>query len=185
MPEHCCWVGCKRGGFMSLTGALPPEPQRVPARFSGRSEFQQRVRDALERAAREAWTEIIFSDANFEDWPLGERAVAESLQAWSKSGRRFTMLAKNYDEVSLRHARFVAWRRTWSHIIECWACPDAVLTEFPSAIWTPSGAMVRLDAERSTGLVTDDPARRVQLRGKLRELQLKSTPGFPASTLGL
>ena len=170
---------------MSLTDTAASEPQRHSLRFSGRSEFQQCVRDALERAAREGWPQIIFSDANFEDWPLGERAVAQALQDWSKSGRRFTMLAKNFAEVSLRHARFVAWRRTWAHIIECWACPDAVLTDFPSAIWTPAWALRRLDAERSTGWTTDDPARRVQLRETLREWQRKSTPGFPSSTLGL
>ena len=170
---------------MNPTEAGATEPERVSVRFSGRSEFQQLIRDALGRAVREDWREIVVSDANFEDWPLGERAVAQALQDWSRSGRRFTMLAKTYDEVSLRHARFVSWRRTWSHIIECWACPDAVLTDFPSAIWSPAWALIRLDSERSTGLTTEDPARRVQLREKLREWQRKSTPGFPSSTLGL
>ncbi len=154
-------------------------------RFSGRSEFQQLVRETFERAAQEAWNEIIVSDVNFGDWPLGERAVAQSLNAWSKSGRRFTMLAKSYSEMPIRYARFVTWRRTWSHIIECWACPDAELTDFPSAIWTPSWALVRLDTERSTGVTTKAPAGRLQLHEKLREWQRKGTPGFPASTLGL
>jgi hypothetical protein len=163
------------------SGAAAP----ASARFSGRSEFQQLVRGALERAAREDWREIIFCDANFEDWPLGERAVADSLQAWSKSGRRFILLAKRYDEVSRRHARFVAWRRTWSHIVECWACADADATDFPSAIWSPAWALVRLERDHSTGISTEDPTRRLQLREQLREWQLKSTPGFPASTLGL
>ena len=44
-------------------------------RFSGRTEFQQLVRDALAAAAREGWPELILSDANFADWPLGERAM--------------------------------------------------------------------------------------------------------------
>lgn len=170
---------------MNSTEVDSKDPERTSVRFSGRSEFQQWVRDALDRAVSEGWREIIVADANFEDWPLGERAVAQALQAWSKSGRRFTMLAKNYDQVSLRQARFVAWRRTWSHIIECWACPDAVSTDFPSAVWCPVWALVRLDTERSTGLVTQDCARRVQLRELLREWQRKSTPGFPSSTLGL
>lgn len=157
----------------------------LSARFSGRSEFQQLVRDALARSAREGWPEIIFSDASFEDWPLGERAVADSLQAWAKSGRKFVMLCPRYDEVLRRHARFVTWRRTWSHIIECWAFPDAVLSDFPSAIWSPAWALVRLDTEHSAGLSGEDPARRVQLREQLREWQRKGTPGFPAATLGL
>ena len=55
-------------------------------RFEGRNDFQQIVRDALACAAREGWREIILSDASFDDWPLGERAVAESLQTWSGLG---------------------------------------------------------------------------------------------------
>ena len=76
-------------------GALTMEaPQDLPApallqgRFSGREVFQQAVRDAFATAAREGWSDVILSDANFHDWPLGERAVIESLQAWARTGRR-------------------------------------------------------------------------------------------------
>ncbi len=164
---------------LSAAGALPS------GRFAGRSEFQQLVRDALATAAREGWREIVFSDANFEDWPLGERVVAESLQAWSASGRRFILLARSYDEVTRRHARFVTWRRTWSHIIECWRCASADPLELPSAIWSPVWALRRLDLERSTGVCGAEPDRRVLLRESLDEWLRKSSPGFPATTLGL
>lgn len=164
---------------LSAAGALPS------GRFAGRSEFQQLVRDALATAAREGWREIVFSDASFEDWPLGERVVAESLQAWSASGRRFILLARSYDEVTRRHARFVTWRRTWSHIIECWRCASADPLELPSAIWSPVWALRRLDLERSTGVCGAEPDRRVLLRESLDEWLRKSSPGFPATTLGL
>ena len=154
-------------------------------RFSGRSEFAQMVRDALACAAHEGWHEIIISDASFEDWPLGERALAESLQVWSKAGRKFTMLAQHYDEVSRRHARFVSWRRTWAHLVECRRCVVADPLELPSAIWSPVWALRRLDLERSTGTCGSEPERRLQVREALGEWLRKSTPGFPASTLGL
>ena len=154
-------------------------------RFEGRTEFQQLVRDALAHAAAEGWREIIFSDATFEDWPLGERAVAEALQNWAGSGRKFIMLAKNYDAVTRRHARFVTWRRTWAHTIQCWHCPSADALELPSAIWSPVWAMRRLDLERSTGVCGGEAERRVSLRESLDEWLRKSTAGFAASTLGL
>jgi len=154
-------------------------------RFTGRNEFQQLVRDALACAAREGWREIILSDASFEDWPLGERAVAESLQAWSAGGRRCILLARNYDEVVRRHARFTTWRRTWSHIIEARACTSADPLEFPSAIWSPGWAMQRLDAERCNGYSGSEPERRVLLRENLNEWIQRSGPSFPATTLGL
>ncbi|MBX3654386.1 MAG: hypothetical protein KIS62_03150 [Ramlibacter sp.] len=163
-----------------------PEPQALPAgRIEGRTEFQQSVRDALACAAREGWRELILSDADFADWPLGERAVAESLQAWSATGRHVTLLARRYDEVIRQHARFVTWRKTWSHIIECRACSAADPLEIPSAIWSPAWALQRLDPVRCTGFCGPEPERRLQLRESLAEWLGRSAPAFPASTLGL
>ena len=162
------------------------DAQPLPSgRFECRVAFQQLVRDALACAAREGWREIIMCDANFADWPLGERAVAESLQAWSKTGRQVTLLAKRYDEVVRRHARFVSWRGTWSHIIEARACTGADPLELPSAIWSPGWVMHRLDPERCNGYSGAEPERRLALRESLNEWLGKSSPAFPASTLGL
>jgi hypothetical protein len=154
-------------------------------RFTGRVAFGQLVRDALACAAREGWPEIILCDADFHDWPLGERAVAESLQQWSASGRRATLLAKRYDEVVRRHARFVTWRQRWSHIIEARACPSADPLELPGAIWSPAWVMQRLDPERCNGVCGREPERRLLLRESLQEWLARSTASFPASTLGL
>ncbi|AEG93672.1 hypothetical protein [Ramlibacter tataouinensis] len=167
---------------MAGTLPMPPLPQ---GRFEGRIAFQQQVRDALAAAAREGWREIILSDPSFEDWPLGERAVAESLQAWSASGRRCTLLARRWEPAIRLHARFVTWRRTWSHIIEARACPSADVLELPSAIWSPAWALQRLDPERCVGHSGAEAERRLALREALREWLQKSTPAFPASTLGL
>lgn len=160
-------------------GALPT------GRFSGRTEFQQLVRGALAHAAAEGWRELILSDADFADWPLGERVVAQSLQDWSASGRRCTLLARSYDEAAVRHARFVTWRRTWSHIIEARVCGAADALELPSAIWSPGWVMQRLDPPRCIGFCGAEPERRVALRESLQEWLQKSSPGFPATTLGL
>lgn len=168
---------------------MTPEPAtaQMPAngRFAGREEFRQRVRDALACAARGGWPQLILSDATFEDWPLGESAVAASLQAWSRAGRQITVLAHRYDEVMRHHARFVNWRIQWSHIIECRRCTGVDAPGFPSAIWSPSWVMRRLDLERSTGVSGIEPERRVLLREELDACLRQSAPGFPASTLGL
>jgi hypothetical protein len=158
----------------------------LPAgRFAGRVAFQQLVRDGLARAAQEGWRELILSDPDFGDWPLGERVVAESLGAWSASGRRCTLLACRYDELAVRHARFVSWRRAWSHIIEARACASADPLEFPSAIWSPGWVMQRLDSERCNGYSGAEPERRLLLRENLNEWLAKSGPAFAATTLGL
>ncbi len=165
----------------------PPENTApLPSgRFSGRADFQQLVRDALDCAAREGWREIILSDASFGDWPLGEKTVAQALQSWSASGRRCVLLAQRYDSVVRGHARFVQWRRTWSHIIEAHACASADPLELPSAIWSPGWVMQRLDPLRCTGYCGPEPERRVLLRESLQEWLARSTPSFAATTLGL
>ena len=154
-------------------------------RFEGRESFRQLVRDALGAAAREGWKEIVLSDATFEEWPLGERAVAESLQAWASGGRRMVLLAKRYDDVVRRHARFVTWRRTWAHIIDARACAAADELELPSAIWSPHWVLERRELERSIGWSGSEPQRRLLLHESLKEWLLKSAPSFPATTLGL
>ena len=170
---------------MSDDQQVDPAAPLPSGRFAGRVDFQQLVRGALARAAQEGWRELILSDANFSDWPLGERVVAESLGAWSASGRRCTLLACRFDELTVRHARFVSWRRTWTHIIEARACGSADPLEFPSAIWSPGWVMQRLDPERCNGYSGAEPARRLLLRENLNEWIAKSSPAFAASTLGL
>ncbi len=154
-------------------------------RFSGREDFEQLVRAALTHAAHEGWQKIILSDATFGDWPLRERGLVESLQAWSKSGRQLVMLASHYDEVIRHHARFVSWRKTWGHIVDCRLCRVTEPTDFPSALWSPGWFMHRLDPQRSTGICGADRERALQLRELLEEKIRNSSPGFPASTLGL
>lgn len=168
---------------------VPDTPSPVPwpavGRFAGREVFRQTVRDALACAAQEGWPQIILSDATFEDWPLGESAVVEALQAWSQPGRKMTLLAFRYDELVRLHPRFVAWRIRWDHVIESRRCTAVGADDFPSAFWSPDWVLRRLDLVRSTGVSGTEPTRRVVLREELEECLRKSTPGFPASTLGL
>lgn len=155
-------------------------------RFSGREDFRQLVRAALACAAQEGWPELVLSDADFHDWPLGESSVIESLNAWARSGRRLTLLARSYDEMVRRHARFVRWRGTWDHIITCRRSPSADPADLPSALWSPAWVLHRLDPERCSGMTGQEPERRVLLKESLDEWLLRrSSPGFPASTLGL
>ncbi|MEZ5641445.1 MAG: hypothetical protein R3E70_05110 [Burkholderiaceae bacterium] len=57
----------------------------------------------MRTAAEEGWREIVLSDASFLDWPLGEPAVIDSLQAWARSGRHLLLLARQYDDLQRAH----------------------------------------------------------------------------------
>ncbi len=169
--------------------SIPQEggPTELPTgRFAGREVFVEQVRAAFAMAAHAGWKEIIVSDANFHDWPLGERAVIDALQAWAGSGRRFTMLACTYDEVIRRHARFVRWRATWEHIITCRRSAGADPLEVPSVWWSPAWVLQRLDVAHCAGVMSAAPQRLVAVRESLEEwVHNKSAPGFPSTTLGL
>lgn len=154
-------------------------------RFGGRTEFSALIRRAFQAAAGQGWREIIICDASFEDWPLGERSVADALGAWSRTGRKLTMIARNYDAVSRRHPRFVTWRRNWSHIVECRGSASGPSENLPSAMWTPGWVFERVDVDRSAGYAGHETSRRLALRECLSERLLKSVPAFPATTLGL
>ena len=84
-----------------------------------------------------------------------------------------------------RHARFVAWRVRWTHIIEARRCASADPLELPSAIWSPGWVLQRLDPQRCNGISGSEPERRLALREKLQEWLQQSAPSFPANTLGL
>lgn len=163
----------------------PALPNLPNGRFEGRSAFQQLVRDALLRAAEEGWREITVCDPSFEDWPLGERVVADALQAWARPGRKWLMLAASFDELTRRHARFVTWRRNWSHLVDCRAVGRADPLLMPSCLIAPGWVMRRLDLERCTGVSTDEARARVELQESLNEWLRKSSPSFPATVLGL
>lgn len=157
----------------------------LEGRFSGRVEFTDLIRHAFAAAAAQGWREIILCDPSFEDWPLGERVVAQALHDWSKTGRKLTMLANSYDEVLRKHARFVSWRRTWAHIAECRASAATVVDDLPSALWSPGWSFERLDRVHCGGVAGPEVVRRVALKERLNEQLLKSSPAFPASILGL
>lgn len=155
-------------------------------RFEGREAFRQWLRDAFACAAREGWSEIVLSDADFSDWPLGERDVVEALQQWSRGGRRITLLAGDYGAVVRMHPRFVQWRVRWEHIVTARKARGVNVQDVPSVMWTPRWVLQRLDPVRCNGVAGTEPGRLLSQREVLREwLEDRSSPGFPSSVLGL
>jgi hypothetical protein len=167
------------------TEADAPADGLPQGRLSGRAAFAQALRAGLQAAARQGWAELLLSDADFVDWPLGEREVVQALQDWARAGRCFTMLALSYRELQRLHPRFVRWRQTWDHLIDCRLCHGSDPLSFPSVLWTPQWVMQRIDAQRHVVVCDASAERRVSLRQQLDEYRRDSTPGFPASVLGL
>jgi hypothetical protein len=159
--------------------ALPDGP------FDGRVAFDAHLRSAFDAAAQQGWREIVFSDPGFADWPLGERRSIDALQAWAASGRSLLLLAETFQVFDRSHARFVEWRRLWSHVVDARACSGAGAPSVPSLILTPTWSLHRIDPERSRGVCSHEADSRRALRERIDECLRHARPAFPATTLGL
>ncbi|MDR2992003.1 MAG: hypothetical protein LBU72_08825 [Burkholderiaceae bacterium] len=180
-------AGDAAAGESAAAPATWPAQGWFEGRYAGREAFRQLLRDGLAMAARAGVPELILSDPDFSDWPLGERALVQVLNDWALVGsqRKVTLLAASYDEVVRRHALFIKWRVQWAHKIECRRWREGDPLEVPSLLWTPQWAMRREDLDRCTGLTSCNPRLRVALREQIEQWLRRSTAGFPASVSGL
>lgn len=162
---------------------LPPATRRI----DGRVAFQHAVREALAECARRGDPELVLCDADFSQWPLGERDVMAAFDAWAQSRRRLTVLASSYDDVVRRHPRWVAWRRTWAHIVECRALSPGEAGPCPTLLLVPTGPLtLRLhDTERYRGTWSTEPRDATEARELLDALHPHTVESFGATTLGL
>ena len=160
---------------------------RPPPRIiTSRSEFHDALRQSFDLVADEGCREVFIADPTFADWPLGERAVIESLTRWAYAHRKLTVLAQNFDDFTRRHPRWVEWRRQWAHVVECRALADDDAGKLTGLFLAPGLVTLRvLDAEHYRASLSFDPADAIRVRDNLDALLQRSEEAFPATNLGL
>ena len=94
------------------------------SQIATRSEFHDAIRAGLAQAADAGASEICLVDPDFQDWPLNERALVETLARWAASRRKLVLFAHSFDALPRSAPRFADWRRQWSHIVQCRTDPD-------------------------------------------------------------
>jgi hypothetical protein len=154
--------------------------------IDGRRAFARGVRLAIERAADDRVRALCFADPDFTDWPLSDPGVLQALSRWAGPKRELLILAHHYDELVLRHPRFVAWRRTWAHLLHCRAAPELAPGELPSLLLgSPRASLQRLETHTSHGrwLTSEEEWR--TWREVVDAVLQRSEEAFPAHTLGL
>lgn len=171
------------------TDSVPaPAGPALRRTLDGRSEFQAAIRLALERiAAAPAARRLFLCDADFADWPLGERSTVALFEAWAQSHRQLVVVAASFDDLARRHPRWVLWRRQWSHIVDCRVLTDREPAFCPTWLHAPGVCTLRLfDAQRHRGVYTEgDRAAETAATAETDVLAQQSEPGFPVTTLGL
>lgn len=150
-----------------------------------RGDFQQALRDAFALAAEQGCREILLSDPDFADWPLGDAEVLDHLTRWALPHRRLTLLARRFDELPRRQARFALWRRQWSHVIDC-RSPDDDESAVPTMFLAPGLVTLKLlNPEQFRASWSTEERDAVRAREHLDALLQRSVEAFPATTLGL
>lgn len=175
-----------------MTEDATPPPATGPwpeGRFVGRAHFKNLLVQGLQQAAHHACPLLWLCDPDFADWPLGERRLVQALDDWAVATRahplaQLRVLGQRFDDMRLRHARFVDWRARWSHRVDVrvWSAGQASL---PSVLWTPSWTLQRLDSTRDVAVATTESVQRTRLDESLQQLWSQGRPGFPATALGL
>lgn len=151
-----------------------------------RGEFHDAVRDALQEAAMQSCREIFLCNDDFADWPLNEAALVENLVQWSSPHRKCVIVARGFDEIARLHPRFVAWRRTWSHSVECRINDELEAGQMPTLLLMPGLLTLRLvDAVHYRGSVSRHAGDAVRAREQFDAVYQRSQDGFPATQLGL
>ncbi|WP_428422962.1 hypothetical protein [Methylibium sp.] len=151
-----------------------------------REGFSEALLAALEACAEAGVKQLWLCDPDFARWPLGQPAVIEALIRWANSRRRLTLLAADYGGFAQRFPRWVAWRRQWSHIVQCLAVHEELADKLPTLLFAPELVAVRLhDGERYRGRVYREQADLVQCRELIEALSQRADESFPVTTLGL
>ena len=154
--------------------------------IGSRKEFHDAIRAALVQAADADAGEICFVDADFQDWPLNERAVVEALARWATSRRKLVVYAHSFDALPRIAPRFTEWRRQWSHIVQFRTDPEIEAQQVPTLLLVAGEVTIRLlDPVRYRGMVSGRAADQVEARESIDALLQRSVEAFPPTTLGL
>lgn len=154
--------------------------------ITSRAEFQAALRSGFEQAAALGSPALWLADADFVDWPLGERAVIADLDRWVAANRRLTLLATSFDEVARRHPRWVAWRVRWSHIVSCRVNAELGVGAMPSLLLAPGLLTVHLaDRLRFRGRLSGDKVDEIRCKELIDAVSQRSEEAFGVSITGL
>lgn len=141
--------------------------------------------DALQSGARR----IVLLDPDFTQWPLSSPALLDALRDWGRLGaRRLEMAAPDWHACARRHARLLAWRKGFDHLLDIRQFdPNEAGSEWPTALLAvQGGASLRvLDLEHGRARWSrHGPDRQIALE-LFDAIAQRSSPGWPLTTLGL
>jgi hypothetical protein len=168
-----------------MTDPMPLNDGPAAGSFEGREAFAAALLAALQYCAQRRSLQITCADTDFAAWPLGRADVLQALGDWVGGPRRITLIAAHYDVFPQRHTRWVHWRRTWSHAVQCLAVHEELRTQVPTLLLTDEVGVQLHDPLRHRGAVYRGAADLARCRDLLDALTQRTEEAFPVTTLGL
>ena len=155
--------------------------------IDSRASFCAALRWGFETAIANGARCITCADPNFEEWPLDDAALLQSLTAWLRlPQRRLVLLAANYGTVPQRLPRFTSWRRDWAHAIQAWQPPQEFALDVPTLLLDERSVSVHLrDPLNWRGRAAADARSRLLWQEKIDVVLQRSEAAFAVTTLGL
>jgi hypothetical protein len=140
---------------------------------------------ALQSGARR----ILLLDPDFTQWPLSSPALLEAVQVWARGGqRRLELMAPDWTACARRHARLLAWRRGFDHLLQIRSFdPAEAGVDWPCALLVvQDGVVLRLlELEHGRAVWSHLGTDRQIALETFDAIAQRSSPGWPLTTLGL
>jgi hypothetical protein len=159
----------------------------LPSCIDSYAAFVAAIKWGFQTATRQNARQIVCADASFALWPLDDAALLQGLAAWLRlPQRQLTFLARDFNEVPQRFARFMSWRRDWAHAIRYLQAPQELAGDLPCALVSDGKVGVQLmDAEHWRGRAQEDSRAAYLLRERIDVVLQRSEATFAVNTLGL
>jgi hypothetical protein len=154
--------------------------------FDTRAGFRDAVARCIADAAARRARRLTLVDQDFVGWPLEDAAVLDGLARFALlPERRIVLIAQRFDAVQRDCARFVQWRRTWSHVVQPLSPPEDRLT-WPTLVLADAAFALRVfDRDRWRGRVEAGSSAVTQLAEEIDAFAQRCEASFPANVVGL
>ena len=164
--------------------AMSQGPDRQP--LDSRADFAAAARWVVAHAAASGMREMQWVDPDFQEWPLDDRDLLSRATLWVRAPqRKLLLVAHDYGQVPRRHPRFVEWRRTWSHRLQCRGVSEIDPSQVPTLLLAGEVGLQVLDRTRWRGRWLTDANDLKAWREVIEALLQRSEDAFGANTLGL
>lgn len=177
---------------MASDASVPPDGDSASVGLNrgvhSRSEFQAAVRDLITEAATRRVRQMWWVSPDFAHWPLDDAPLLDILGGWVRSSAavRLTWLAHDFEPIRRGMPRLVRWRQTWAHVLNCGAPADMEAADLPSLLLVERVAVLQMfDSVHWRGRISQERPDLGRAKDQIDALLQRSTPAFPATTLGI